>query len=230
MSILDSENEDYWIPLADIMTGLMLIFLLIAVSYMLKVHQEEAKLQQQYARSNAIVLNNLVVKKQLYNSLKDEFSDDLEDWQASIESQDLAIRFNAPGVLFDTGAANLKPAFTQILDDFFPRYLSLLQDPQYESSIAAIHIDGYTSSIWSDNTEQSQAYFLNMQLSQQRTMSVLKYLYYMNTDATIQQYLRDHFTANGLASSHLIFNEDGSENPLKSQRVEFKILLKGTNE
>lgn len=230
MAFFNSENEDYWIPLADLMTGLMLIFLLIAVSYMIKVHHEETKLRQEYTQQNAALVNNLVIKNQLFHNLMDEFGNDLPLWRASIESNDLAISFNAPGVLFDTGQATLKPQFAKILDDFFPRYLEVLQNKQYKDSIAAIRIDGYTSSVWGRTTNKNQAYFLNMQLSQQRTMHVLEYLYYMNSDPIIQQYLREHFTANGLSSSHLILSQDGTEDPLKSQRVEFKILLKGTSQ
>jgi len=227
MAIFDTENEDYWIPLADIMTGLMLIFLLVAVSYMIKVHQEEAALREKYLQGNVAIMNNLVTTNSLYKDLYNEFAADLPLWQATLESEDLTIRFNAPGVLFDTGTATLKPEFIQILDDFFPRYLDILQDSRYVNQIAEIRIDGYTSSIWGNGVDKDEAYFLNMQLSQQRTMSVLHYLYYLSTDPATRQYLQEHFTANGLSSSHLIINEDGSENFLKSQRVEFKILLKG---
>jgi hypothetical protein len=31
-----SGHDDHWIPLSDLMTGLMMIFLLIAISYMIK--------------------------------------------------------------------------------------------------------------------------------------------------------------------------------------------------
>ena len=118
----------------------------------------------------------------------------------------------------------------EILDDFFPRYLTIVRGPQYESTIASIRIDGYTSSGWGNGTEKGKAYFLNMQLSQQRTMGVIEHLYNMTADTAIQEYIRENFTANGLSSSHLISNLDGSEDFLKSQRVEFKILLKGTAE
>jgi outer membrane protein OmpA-like peptidoglycan-associated protein len=227
MAIFDAENEDYWIPLADIMTGLMLIFLLIATSFMIKVRQENQELRSKYVQNNSIVMNNLMISKSLANSLNNEFGADLPIWQASFESQNLTIRFNAPGVLFDTGQATLKPEFMQILHNFFPRYLSVLQSSPYADQIAEIRIDGYTSSIWSKTVNKDAAYFLNMQLSQQRTMSVLQYVYYMTNDDAVRQYVHNHFTANGLSSSHLIINPDGSENSLKSQRVEFKILLKG---
>jgi outer membrane protein OmpA-like peptidoglycan-associated protein len=40
-----------------------------------------------------------------------------------------------------------------------------------------------------------------------------------------RRFIRDYVTANGLSSSHLIYNKDGTENIEASQRVEFKIDL-----
>lgn len=226
MAFFDTENEDYWIPLADIMTGLMLIFLLVAISYMIEVHKEEALLREKLLSRSSVLMNNFSLNQAIYKDLIHEFTNDLPVWSASLESQDLTIRFNAPDVLFATGDAKLKPQFMHILADFFPRYLKIIKP--YNQHIAEVRIDGYTSSSWSASVSQDDAYFLNMQLSHQRTMSVLHYLYNLTDDQITHQYIQDHFTANGLASSHLIFNADGSENSLKSQRVEFKILLKGS--
>ena len=39
------ETEDHWIPLSDLMTGLMLMFLLIAMVFMVKVEAESNKLK-----------------------------------------------------------------------------------------------------------------------------------------------------------------------------------------
>ena len=38
-------KEDYWIPLSDLMTGLMMIFMLIAISYMIKMEDETKKIK-----------------------------------------------------------------------------------------------------------------------------------------------------------------------------------------
>ena len=36
-------DEEHWIPLADLMTGLMLLFLLIALAYMAQVELQQSK-------------------------------------------------------------------------------------------------------------------------------------------------------------------------------------------
>jgi len=37
-----SHSDDHWIPLSDLMTGLMMIFLLVAIVYMIKVEADSA--------------------------------------------------------------------------------------------------------------------------------------------------------------------------------------------
>lgn len=201
-------SNEHWIPLADLMTGLMMMFMLIAVLYMLKV--------------NSAVSNYSMSKNDLGKNLCDEFANDLEKWDAECDDTNLVIRFKSPEVLFDTGQATIKPEFKNILSDFFPRYIRVLNQDKYQGSIEEIRIEGHTSSRWRDGVSDNDAYFLNMQLSQARTLSVIKYvLSEINTPS--QKWTRNLLTANGLSSSKLIYNVDGSENQQGSQRVEFRV-------
>lgn len=227
MSILEDNNEDYWIPLADIMTGLMIIFMLISVSFMLKVAHREAKIRSYYQQTtNQKVSSAQPAKQQIAEGLQKKLGRYLTAWNASFESKTLTLRFNAESVMFATGKSELTPTFKEKLTIFFPLYLETIV--QHKNSIATVNIDGYSSSGWR-NLSESLAYFSNMELSQKRATSVLYYLYQnqaINADPAILLFLRKYFTANGYSSSHIIFNPDGSENSLQSQRVEFKIILK----
>lgn len=201
-------SEQHWIPLADLMTGLMMMFMLIAVLYMLKV-------------SNAIS-GYTASKDELGRDLCAEFSKDLAKWDAECDSKNLSIRFKSPDVLFDTGKDVLKPQFAIILNDFFPRYIKILSQDKYKDKIEEIRIEGHTSSKWSVGVSGDDAYFLNMQLSQARTLSVLRYVL-VNTNINNKDWTKNILTANGLSSSKLILNNDGTENQQASQRVEFKV-------
>ena len=75
-----------------------------------------------------------------------------------------------------TGRADLKPRFKQILQDFFPRYVKIITSPKYKSSIQEIRIEGHTSSDWNGATGTDEAYFQNMQLSQDRTRTTLRFV------------------------------------------------------
>jgi outer membrane protein OmpA-like peptidoglycan-associated protein len=231
-------QEEHWIPLSDLMTGLMMMFLLIAVVFMIKVESdakkttidaENAKLVAESEQAQAGTIKSIAqiyeeLRTQLFNDLAEEFRTDFQKWGAEL-FRDLNIRFKEPDVLFDTGKDVIKPTFMAILDDFFPRYVRILTAMKYRDAIDEVRIEGHTSSTWNRLVTPDQAYFLNMELSQSRTRSVLRYVLGLPRIANQQDWLRAHLTANGLSSSKLIV-ESGIENKEASQRVEFRVRTK----
>jgi len=211
----DTNTEAQWISLSDLMTGLMMVFLLIAVAYMIKIESDVAK-----TRQVAVVYQE--VRHDLYKDLVKDFDKDLPGWGAEI-TKDLAVRFNEPDVQFNTGKADLKPRFQQILADFFPRYVKIITADKYKGAIQEIRVEGHTSSTWNGAATQEDAYYNNMELSQARTRSTLRYILGLPGVEKDSDWLRSHVTANGLSSSHPIKQADGTEDMARSQRVEFRI-------
>jgi outer membrane protein OmpA-like peptidoglycan-associated protein len=209
-------EESHWIPLTDLMTGLMVIFLLIAVSYMMQVEADAAR-----AKNVAIAYSE--IKDALFEDLNKEFKLDLPKWKAQLIKSDLTIRFSEPEVLFATGSSELKPEFQAILQDFFPRYVRILTSAKYRDSISEVRIEGHTSSGWNGVASPSDAYFLNMELSQARTRSALAYVLSLPGDSGQVAWLRRFVTANGLSSSRLIMDDKGMEDVARSRRVEFRV-------
>ena len=125
-------------------------------------------------------------------------------------------------MLFPIGSSELKNNFKIILDDFFPRYVRILDLERYHDAVQEIRIEGHTSSIW-QNVPPDQAYFQNMRLSQDRTRSALQYVLALPAIRADLAWLRGHITANGLSSSKTIKKPDGSEDYERSQRVEFRV-------
>ena len=150
-------EESHWIPLTDLMTGLMVIFLLIAVSYMMQVEADAARIKN-------VAIAYSEIKDALFEDLHKEFSLDLPKWKAQLLKSDLTIRFSEPEVLFATGSSELKPEFQAILQDFFPRYMRILTSAKYRDSISEVRIEGHTSSDWIRVASPGDAYFLNMEL------------------------------------------------------------------
>ena len=210
-----NSEEVQWISLSDLMTGLMLIFMLIAVAYMVKIEAQTYKVKQ------VAVLYD-TVREEIYNDLMREFKDDLPVWDAEI-NKDLSIRFRNPDILFGVGEDALKPKFRDILSDFFPRYTRIITNSMYEGTIQEIRIEGHTSSIWAPNTSPEDAYFKNMELSQSRTRSALRFVLGLEAVTDKLDWLRKHVTANGLSSAKPIMNGQGAEDIERSQRVEFHI-------
>ncbi len=208
-------KEEHWIPLSDLMTGLMMMFMLVAIVFMVKVESDTKKV-----KDIALIYDEM--RAQLYQDLHSEFEKNLPDWGAELD-RDLTFRFKEPSVLFDTGKDSLKPKFIQILNEFFPRYIRILSADKYRNSIEEIRIEGHTSSVWNGSINSNEAYFFNMALSQSRTRSVLQYVLTLPQMQVQQPWLKAHLTANGLSSSKLIYHADGSENKDGSQRVEFRV-------
>ncbi len=200
------ESDEFWISISDLMSGLMVVFLFIAVAYITNI----AVTYEEFQSS-------------LYDDLYDEFKDDLPRWNAELDRQTLSVRFNEPDVLFDLGESYLKPDFRAILDDFFPRYIGVLSRPEYVDEIEEVRIEGHTSSEWVNGTEGLPAYIANMELSQDRTRSVLAYVMALEGAEEHAAWLSARLTANGLSSSRLVRDSTGAEDAVRSRRVEFRV-------
>lgn len=216
-------QEDHWIPLSDMMTGLMMIFMLVAIVFMIQVRRDEVKLVESQRRIEEIALHYTDLRAQLYKDLQSEFKDDLGKWHASI-TPDLAIRFQEPSIQFDTNSSLVKDSFKSILNDFFPRYIAILHSSKYLNSIEELRIEGHTSTLWG-NLPVEQAYYENMRLSQDRSRAVLMYVFSIPAVRTenVLSWLLARVTANGLSSAGWLPLPNGREDILRSQRVEFRV-------
>jgi outer membrane protein OmpA-like peptidoglycan-associated protein len=216
------EDDSEWMSISDMMSGLMLIFMFIAISFMIQVQDDKEKIKD-------IAKTYYEDKLALNEALKNEFKNDLERWEAEI-SEDNIITFNSPRVLFRMGKSSIQKGFKNILDDFFPRYIKILSSSDYRNEIDEIRIEGHTSNIWNDKTSKKMIYLKNMKLSQERANNVLAYCYSI-THKTIHKntmWLEKHFRANGMAFSNMKYLDEAKTQPdvIKSKRVEFRVQMK----
>ncbi|SHN93396.1 OmpA family protein [bacterium endosymbiont of Bathymodiolus sp. 5 South] len=205
-----------WISISDMMAGLMMVFLFVAVLFMSEVQKEQKAIKE-------IAEGYQNIQQQLYEDLKKEFKKDLEIWDAEI-LKDNTIRFKSPEILFDTNSSKIKELFKNVLDNFFPRYLEILTNNKYKKQIKEIRIEGHTSSVWK-NATRGQSYINNMSLSQNRAKSVLAYSYNIVKSANNKVFLENVFRANGMSFSNLILKNE-KEDIQASQRVEFRAVTK----
>lgn len=211
-----SKEENQWMSISDLMSVLMIIFLFISIVYMRSVSQKNnqiTSIAETYEKTQA----------EITHDLKEEFAKNLQIWNAVLDSLTLSIRFENPEILFKVGSAELNDHFKSILDSFFPRFIQILTDPKYKKYIEEIRIEGHTSSEWQGEPSPRQAYFNNMELSQDRTRKVLEYVLSQTKDEELFNWTKNRLTANGLSSSKLIHNDNQTENQERSRRVEFKI-------
>lgn len=209
------EQEGHWIAVSDLMAGLMMVFMLVSIVFMINVQIERDKI-----RDVAVLYDHL--RTQLYQDLYAEFSADMERWGAELDT-DLSFRFNNSEVLFDQGESALKREFQAILADFFPRYVRIITQEKYRDDIAEVRIEGHTSTAWSGAANEDDAYIRNMNLSQQRTRTTLAYVLNLSQVQANKAWLKAHLTANGLSSAKAIRDDNGVENRERSRRVEFRV-------
>lgn len=204
----DYEEVSQWLSVSDLMSGLMILFLFIAISFVLNTK----KVAENYHDN----------QEQIYQALNKEFSPNLTEWKAKIDRNTLTFIFTDPEVLFETGKADLRPAFQKVLSEFFPRYMKVIS--QYQESVNEIRIEGHTSSEWDKYSTLDQAYFYNMQLSQDRTRSVLYYIYQLDDISIYRNWIKQNVSSVGLSSSKIIKDDNGKEDKLASKRVTFRII------
>ena len=220
-----NKKDNFWIPYADLMTVLMVVFLFISIAYMGLVQfqkNEQDKIFKEYKET----------KESLYKDLNKEFKDDFKKWDLELD-KDLSIKFTNPQVLFKSGASEITPKFKQILINFFPKYLNIVLQEKYTDKIAEIRIEGHTDNIAIHETDDP--YIDNIKLSQDRSRNVLQFLrklpYYKKLSPIKEQILQFWITANGLSYGRTLDKNKKltyiSKNKIdieKSRRVEFKIV------
>lgn len=220
-----TKKESHWIPLADLMTVLMVIFLFMSISYMALVEKKQRE-------QNQIFKDYEESKVALYNELNEIFKNDFAKWDLKLDN-DLSIKFTNPQVLFPTGKSEITPYFQTILTDFIPKYLSIVLQEKYKEKIAEIRIEGHTDTKPIGLT--NDPYIDNMELSQDRARNVLAFLrsqdYFKNLNQTKKERLQYWLTANGLSYGRtvdkdykLTFESNQFIDDDKSRRVEFRIV------
>lgn len=211
-----SEKENQWVSISGLFSILMMIFLFLSIAYIGDIILKQKKI-------TSIAETYEKTQEGITRELKEEFASNFQIWNAVLDSLTLSVRFENPEILFQVGSDELNDHFKKILDNFFPRFIQILTDPKYKNDIEEIRIEGHTSSEWSGESSSRQAYFNNMELSQNRTRKVLEYILSKIGDEDLFNWTKSKLTANGLSSSKLIYNNDQTENKERSRRVEFKI-------
>lgn len=218
-------KPNVWLSVSDLMTGLMVIFLFVAIAYISRVQ-----------KSQSVLTDYVETKNKLHNKLVKEFKGDTLKWQMAI-GKDLTMKFKEPTVLFSSGSSELTPRFKEILDEFLPRYFNILLNDSLRNNIQEIRIEGHTDDVPMPS-HHSDPYIANAMLSQERALSVVKYYRTMpvfNAYTTQQKKLLEYwFTANGLSYGKAL-DDDGnfiiaSGKPINrdySRRVEFRIVTSG---
>jgi outer membrane protein OmpA-like peptidoglycan-associated protein len=224
-------NESNWRSFSDVMTGLMVIFMFIAISYILEAQKRENEV-------NDIIEQYKITQQQIYNDLDSKFTDRFSDYNLVV-NPDLSIQITDANALFPVQFYDqevyLTDKFESFLNEFTPLFYQIILKPEYRKDISEIRIEGHTS-IQTPKHEFNTDYYQKMLvLSQKRSNKVLEYMmdrpYYAQLDALEKAFLRFITTSNGLAFGKALDSQGKfkyvSGNALStknSMRVEFRIV------
>jgi outer membrane protein OmpA-like peptidoglycan-associated protein len=189
--------------IADLMTSLAVIFILLLVAYMTRVEDGNAN----PARSHATPTN--------ITPRRDPISPPLEDNKSSVHT----ITVPDTAINFEFGKSTLLPTAENFLSEAMPHYASLVCKPG-EQEVEAFVIEGYTDDLGDD--------IRNLRLSQDRSFAVLaKSLEVIREKLPwVYECFLQKATANGRGKQNLLRNDAGYPDRDKSRRVIFKIHMR----
>ena len=185
--------------------------LTVLVNKLLEQEKAHQKTVQEFDITKAKIKTLTGIKINVIKKLKEKLGKSI-----NIDEKSGAIKFSS-NILFDQGAYKLKEESKKELNGVLKNYIStLLEDKEIRKYIHGITIEGHTNS--------DGSYLSNLQLSQQRALEVMQFLYESNT--INKELLNKYVSSSGKSSSELIYNKDGSEDKDNSRRIEIKFIIK----
>ncbi|MGE5580223.1 MAG: flagellar motor protein MotB [Bacillota bacterium] len=210
-SLPSSQSErppDYWVSFSDMMSGLLMTFILFLTLVLLDYR---TVLEQKQSQIDELV----GVKTEIIQALRTEFGDG--QIGVEVDSQTGAIRFQG-GVFFDLDSTEISASGKEYLREFIPEYMGIILSPEFEPYIAQVIVEGHT--------DQRGTYIYNLDLSQRRAFAVVRYVLSDEFPSFPERdSMQEVITANGRSYSQPL-ESDGKVDWDRSRRVEFKFRLK----
>jgi chemotaxis protein MotB len=231
---LTESQDNFWISYADLMAGLLFVFILVIGAIIVKHNfmtaefteqkksiqelENNAKLKEAAAEKLNKELNETKqtiakltsVKEDVIAKLRLKLGDKIE-----VDPKSGSLRI-AGNILFKQNEYELieesKISLTSILSEYIK---VLMEDQEIRNNLDRIIVEGHTNS--------DGDYLLNLELSQKRALSVMKFLLELNPQ--FEKDLKVFVTANGRSETDLIF-KNNEEDKFASRRIEIKFRLK----
>ena len=184
--------------------------LLVIANKLLDAEKTHQKTVEEFNITKDKIKRLTGIKLNVIKKLKEKLGNSI-----NIDEKSGAIKFSS-NILFDQSAYKLKDSSKKELDVVLKKYIStLLEDKEIRKYIHGITIEGHTNS--------DGSYLSNLQLSQQRALEVMQFLYESNS--IDKDLLNKYVSSSGKSSSDLIY-KDGIEDKDASRRIEIKFIIK----
>lgn len=213
---------NYWQSYSDMMSSLLMLFILLVLSLAYinqqTLERKQAEIEAVYEESSNKIKEITQTKRYIIDQLLAELNQDEMD--IAIDNETGTISFNS-NLLFDFNSAELKPEGKRIIKRFLPKYISILFREENIDYIEEITIVGHTDTVG--------GYEYNLELSQLRALSVVDYIVVengANLDSETLEKLKYYIGANGKSFSRPIKDTYGNIIDDRSRRVEFTFSMK----
>lgn len=221
MARVRTKSDHNFVAYSDIMTCLAVIFLFIAVAYILEG------------------LSDKIIKDDIYNSIGENLKEDFKSKNVQLDD-DMSLKFlqdsvNENQLLFEIGSSEMTPSFKDKVADVWPKYQQIILSEKNLKYISEIRIEGHTDTI-APKKKDKESYLYNLNLSSARAQSVLEFIRTLKAYDTLEVKKRNRLdfllTANGMSFSRalnkkgevsVLSSDDNSIDLNKSRRVEFRI-------
>jgi len=206
----NSENNIFWVTMTDLMTALVLVFIILFFyAYMTSFAEKIERTTQQQKAAEA-----------LEETLKEQNID------ASINATTGVVKISDLE-LFDLNSYELSTKGKQYLSKFAPAYIDSLFSNEYlKDNLDKIIIQGHTDSqTYAGQYSKDEQYMKNMDLSLKRAYAVANYMINTPYNKVNGDKLHKMIIVEGASFSNPVLT-NGKEDFAKSRRVELKIVLK----
>lgn len=205
------DGEAFSLSISDLMSGLLLIFILLLSSVLLEMTEQKEK--------NEYTLSIVSEQEKAKRSIISELSGELNEFDLEVDVKTGIVRIKE-SLLFDYGKFDITESGKDFLKIFIPKYASiLLSKPEIEEQIGSIIIEGHTDNIGSYN--------YNLDLSLKRASSVANFIYSDNFEKfDFSNVFQKKLSANGRSYINPLVENDTDEHRQQNRRVEFKFSFK----
>ena len=204
---LSNKENIFSLSISDLMSALLLIFILILVGTLLKLAEQHEKNKDRLE----LISDQEMAKRSIIAQLKGEM--DQFDIEVDPRTGDIRIK---EAIFFDYGKAELKENGKEFLQKFIPRYAEILfAKNEIREQIGQVIIEGHTDNIG--------PYNYNLDLSLKRSFSVASYIFSNNfIGFNFGDVLRKRLSVVGKSFVDPITSNITQEGRRSNRRVEFK--------
>lgn len=202
-------EENYAISISDLMSSLIMIFVLALSYFMIS-----------YSQKTAVLIENEDKRLEILTLLEKKLD---EQGIEVIVDKDMGVLRLPEGILFDPGEATLKPSGIKAISILAPTLKEVLNNPNYKDSIETIFIEGHTDS----DPIRSGKFPSNWELSAQRAINTWQQLKRVepDLDRLRNKNRQPFFSISGYADQRPVASNDTPDNKRQNRRIDIRITM-----